>query len=151
VGCSVRPLYQTSHETTGGTAGIDIDIIAEREGQKLRMYLVDTLRDISISPKLAHRHLRLKIDLSSSEKQYAFSTDGNAKRVKFSYVAHVLLSNENRKNLLDRKISVSVGYNISHSQGEISLSIYGRNNETLLKELANKILENLKMVLENEA
>ncbi|MDR2795027.1 MAG: hypothetical protein LBB12_04590 [Holosporaceae bacterium] len=151
LGCSVRPLYQTGHGTAGGVAsGIDVDVIAEREGQKLRAYLIDTLRDISISPKLAHRHFRLKIDLSSSEKQYAFSTDGNAKRLKFSHVAHVVLQDENRKNLLDREISVYVGYNISHSQGEISLSIYGRNNETLLKELANKILENIKMVLENE-
>ncbi|MDR2681852.1 MAG: hypothetical protein LBB29_02295 [Holosporaceae bacterium] len=151
LGCSIRPLYHHADRNASKVASnIDVDVIAEREGQKLRSYLIDIFRDIDIFSKLPHRHFRLQINLSSSEKQYAFSTDGNAKRIKFSHVAQVVLLDENQRKLMDREITVSVGHNISHSQGEISLSIYGRNSETLLKELAHKILENIKMVLENE-
>ncbi|GHT94940.1 hypothetical protein FACS1894122_12040 [Alphaproteobacteria bacterium] len=136
VGCSARPLYYASPDAEDTTTGcsIDVDVIAEREGQKLRSYLLDTLRDIKISSKSADKRFRLKIALTSSEKKYAFSTDGNAKRILFSYVARTQLLDENKNILMNRDISVSTGYNISHSHGEISLSIYGRNNEALIKE-----------------
>ncbi|GHU11326.1 hypothetical protein FACS189449_02550 [Alphaproteobacteria bacterium] len=148
-GCSVRPLYYTSPDAKDANTScpIDVDVIAGREGQKLRSYLLDTLRDIKISHKSANKHFRLKITLVPSEKRYAFSTDGDAKRVLFSYVAHARLLDENKNVLMNRQISVSISYNISHSHGEVSMSIYGRNNEALIKELSYKILENVKMVV----
>ncbi|GHT97643.1 hypothetical protein FACS1894126_2080 [Alphaproteobacteria bacterium] len=144
-------MYYTSPDAESATTGcpIDVDVIAEREGQKLRSYLLDTLRDIKISQKSVDKHFRLKITLTSSEKKYAFSTDGNAKRILFSYVAHTQLLDENKNVLMNRDIYVSTGYNISHPHGEISLSIYGRNNEALIKELGYKILENVKMCLQH--
>ena len=49
---------------------------------------------------------------------------------------------------MDKNISVSTTYNIARAQGEVMLSLYGRINSALLKELARRIVENIKMNLE---
>jgi hypothetical protein len=144
-GCSVSPLYNCD-TTRSKTGDIYVDVIAEREGQKLRSHLVDAFRDI----KFAKKKYRLIVKLSGIERQFAISSDGNAKRVLFVYNANVMLQNSDRTILMNRNISASTVYNISHAHGEVTLSLYGRHNDALLKELTIRIVENIKMVLSNE-
>jgi hypothetical protein len=150
----VKPLYDGAplsySEVRGtdaiGAGNIYVDVIAERAGQKLRSHLVDALRDI----KFVRKKYRLGIILDQKEKPFAFSADGNAKRVFFIYSANVVLTNEEGKKLSERNISASTSYNIAHTQGEVGVSLYGRYNDALLKELSCRIIENIKTVLINE-
>lgn len=147
-GCTVRPLYEQApifgESTDSSLSNIDVDVIAERDGQKLRSYLIGMLRDI----RFAKQHCRLTVTLSSHEKQFALSIDGNAKRVLCIYDAHVILRDDEGKILLNDKVSASTSYNISHAHGEVTLSLYGRHNDHLIKELGYRIIEILRMVIQ---
>ena len=145
--CSnIRPLYDDDYRAKGA-GKIEIDVIAERDGQKLRTYLQDKLEDMALP--FEKKHI-LSIKLESSEKQFAFTKDGNASREIFSYSADVALKNSERQTVWQREISVSTEYNVSHTQGSITLSLYGRNNDALIRELGDKIIENLRMYQEIE-
>lgn len=149
-GCSVKPLYegmQVYHDVSNSFSNIDIDVIAERDGQILRSHLIDSFRDVRFTKK----HCRLNVVLSWKEREFAISPDGNAKRVLFTYTAHIILQDKDRKIIVERDINASTSYNISHSHGEVTLSLYGRHNDHLLKELCTRIVENIRMVLENES
>jgi hypothetical protein len=126
---------------------IDVDVIAERDGQILRGFVVDSLRDLSF----AKEKYRLTISLTYVEKPFAIATDGNAKRVSLSYVANVVLKNHREEVVFTRPVSVHASSNISSAQGEAILSLYGRDNGALLKELGRRILESLKVFLSNES
>jgi hypothetical protein len=109
--------------------------------------LIDKFRDL----KFARKKCRLDVKLSGSERQFAISSDGNAKRVQFVYVADTtLLDSDNKSVIFHTPISVSTSYNISYSHGEVLLSLYGRHNDALLRELCDRIVENIKMALKNE-
>ena len=132
--CSnIRPLYDDDYRAKGK---IEIDVIAERDGQKLRTYLQDKLEDMALP--FEKKHI-LSIKLESDEKQFAFTKDGNASREIFSYSADVALKNSERQVVWQREIYVSTEYNVSHTQGSITLSLYGRNNDTLIRELGDKL------------
>ena len=144
-GCSVRPLYDTEHWSSEVQHGnISVDIIAERDGQKLRSYLIDTFRDI----RFAKKKYRLTMTLKNTEREFAIARDGNAKRTLFTYTAHIVLFDEDGKTIIKRDIAASTSYNIEHSHDEIVLSLFGRHNDHLLKELAHRIVESVRMVLE---
>jgi hypothetical protein len=128
------------------STSIDVDIIAERDGQKLRKFILDSLRDLGFTSK----KYRLMITLKYTEKLFAYVDDGTAKRVRSSYIADVILKNEKREILFKYPISVFTSVNISKAPGEVLLSLYGRNNNAMLKELSNRIIENLKVFLSNE-
>jgi hypothetical protein len=125
---------------------MDVDIIAERDGQKLRGFILDSLRDLG----LTHKKYRLTITLAYTEKPFAHSSDGNAKRVRLSYTADVILKNEKREIIFRQPISVFISSNISSTPGEVLLSLYGRNNNALLKELSSRIVESLRVFLSHE-
>ena len=145
--CSdIRPLYDDDYRAKGA-GDIEIDVIAERDGQKLRTYLQDKLSDMSLP--FEKKHI-LSIKLENEEKQFAFSKDGNASREIFSYTADVALKNSDRQTVWQRKVSVSTEYNVSHTQGSITLSLYGRNKDALIRELGDRIIENLRMYQEIE-
>jgi hypothetical protein len=144
-GCSVNPLYDGDSQS-GEAQNFELDIIAEREGQKLRGYIMDSLRDLSFSGK----RYRLTIQLARSETPFAFTTDGNARRLRISYTANVTLKNEKREVIFSRPISVHTSSNISSAQGGVVLSLYGHNNSALLRELSNRIIENIKVFLTHE-
>jgi hypothetical protein len=156
VGCSVRPLYNGSDgscklsnnaldegPSSSSNGGITVDVIAERDGQKLRSHLTDIFRDLDF----AREKYRLKVLLQGYEKQFAISDEGNAKRVSFIYVADVDLFDNSANVVMKKTISVSTSYNISHSHGEMTLSLYGRHNDALLKELSHRIVENVRMFI----
>ena len=89
----------------------------------------------------------MSIKLSGKEKQFAFTQDGNASREVFSYTADVTLIDSSKKVVLHKIVESSTEYNVSHTQGTIMLSLYGRNSDALIKELGDKIIENLRMNL----
>ncbi len=143
-GCSVRPLYDGATSCDGKSSSIKVDVIANRDGQKLRSYLIDYLRDISFTD----RKLRLTVTLSTVEKSFALDNTGAAHRLLSTSTAKVILRDENKKVIMDKNISMSTSYNIARAQGEVMLSLYGRMNSALLKELARRIVENIRMNLE---
>lgn len=147
-GCSVRPLYEDA--VSGGderAASITVDIIANRDGQKLRLYLQQALRDIQFTNK----KMRLTVTLTLTNKTFALDTDGYAKRLLSTYEANIVLKDDEGRKIIDKNISSSVTYNIAQTQGEVMLSLYGRNNSAFLKEIARRIVESIRMALEDEA
>lgn len=153
-GCSVRPLYNNNVLQSGNFGcsnsklnNIYVDVIAEREGQKLRSFLIDSFRDL----KFAKKHYRLSVKLSENEREFALDLDNSAKRVMLTQTAHVILKGDAENVIFERDISASMSYNIAHSHGEVTLSLYGRHNDHLLKELCARIVENIRMALENES
>jgi hypothetical protein len=145
VGCSVTPLYDCCKSSE--LQNIEVDVIANREGQKLRGFILGLLRDLPISKK----KYRLSVNLTYSEKLFAFSNDGNAKRVRQSYTADVVLKNENREVIFKRDVSIHSSSNIASAHGEVMLSLYGRNSNTLMKELSHRIVESIKVFLIDES
>jgi hypothetical protein len=136
-----------NREESSETRRIHVDVIAERDGQKLRGFILNTLRDL----RFAKKKYRLKITLLYTEKPFAYSTDGNAKRLRLSYTANVILKNENGDEIFSRPISVHTSSNIASAHGEVVLVLYGRNNNALLRELSGRIVENIKVFLESES
>ncbi|MDR1375531.1 MAG: hypothetical protein LBJ45_01815 [Holosporaceae bacterium] len=145
VGCSVAPLYEENHPQRS-CCNVTIDIIAERDGQILRRYLMDAFRDLHFQK----RQYSLTIKLSSIEKSFAFASDGNAKRLRLYYTADAILKDSQKKILFRKLMNVSRSSNISSVQGEVAFSLYGRNSGVLLKELSDRIVENIKVFLSHE-
>ncbi len=143
-GCSVKPLYDDATSCDGKSSSIKVDVIANRDGQKLRSYLIDYLRDINFTD----RKLRLTVKLSTVAKSFALDHKGEAHRLLSTSTAKVILRDENKKVIMDKNISMSTSYNIARAQGEVMLSLYGRMNAALLKELARRIVENIRINLE---
>jgi hypothetical protein len=140
----VSSLYEGSRKSSE-KQNIDVDVIAERDGQQLRNYVVDLLRDLNFSDK----KYRLTIQLTRVERAFAVATDGNARRVQLSYTANVVLKNEKGEAVGSWPVSVRSSSNISSLQGEVVFSLYARNNRVLLRELGVRIVENLRMFHEN--
>lgn len=139
----MRPLYEDATSNRESST-IKVDVIPNRDGQKLRSYLLDYLRDVQFTQE----KMRLSTALSLYEKAFALDSSGYAHRLLSTYTAHVTLRNSSRKIIMDRSVSVSTQYNIAQTQGEVMLSLYGKNNSGMLKELARRIVENIKMTLE---
>jgi hypothetical protein len=137
----VVPLYKQNAKHS-----VELDIIPERDGQILYGYLQDSFRDFGFPKK----HHRLSVKLNSTEKTFAMGNDGNARRVQVLYVAEVTLRNEERKVVFQKNISVTRSHNISSAQGEAVFSLYGRNSNVSLKELADKIAEHIRIFLLHE-
>jgi hypothetical protein len=109
--------------------------------------ILDSLRDVAVTSG----KYRLTIGLSYTEKPFAYTTDGNAKRVQICYVADVILRDEKRIIIFRQPVSVYSNADISTDTGSVLLSLYGRNNIALLKELSVRIIENLKVFLSHES
>ena len=137
-------MYDDATSCNGKSSSIKVDVIANRDGQKLRSYLIDYLRDISFT----NRKLRLTVTLSTVAKSFALDHKGAAHRLLSTSTAKVILKDENKKVIMDKNVSMSTSYNIARAQGEVMLSLYGRINSALLKELARRIVENIRMNLE---
>jgi hypothetical protein len=136
-----------NYEESCGTPDIQVDVIAERDGQRLRGFILDALRDL----RFVKNRYRMTITLSYSEKPFAYSSDGNAKRLQLLYVANVILRDANGIEIFSRSISVHTNGNIAGAHGEIVLALYGRNNSALLRELSNRIVENIRVFLKSES
>ena len=139
----MRPLYEND-SSNGESSSIKVDMISNRDGQRLRSFLLDYLRDIQFT----HEKMRLTTTLTLSEKSFAHDDSGYAHRLLSTYTAKVILRDKNKKIIMDKNISSSTTYNIAQAQGEMILSLYGKDNSALLKELARKIVENIKITLE---
>lgn len=149
-GCTVRPLYYDGEEDTAkrGAAkrsdedygNISIASIPNRDGQKLRSYLRDYLRNVR-SPKM-----HLKVDLELKEKSFALDSKGGAHRILATYIAKATLTKDSDHSIVfERTFTASNTYNIARAQGEVMLSLYGRNDFVLLKELARRVGEGIKI------
>ncbi len=144
-GCSIHPLYEQNKEVSSDK--IKISMIHGREGQKLYGFLEDLLRDINFADK----QYWLNVNLTSESIPYALANDGNAQRLKIIFVAQVLLKNNQGEVVLDTLVKSSATRNISSSQGDALLSMYDANDNAVLKELAFKIVEYIKVALDNES
>lgn len=143
VGCAVSPLYQ---QDKPAESHVYVDVIAERDGQQLRRYLKNNLRDIPFSSQ----KYRLTVTLKTVERQFAEMTDESAQRVEIRHIAHVILRNSGKQIVFEDDIIAASSNNISSGHGDVIFSLYGRNNRNLLKELSIRIVEQIRMRLENE-
>ena len=142
-GCSIRPLYDFD-SCKNRKNNIYVSNIANREGQKLRLFLQNNFRDLTFVKEKYYLFVDLKVD----ETPFAIANDGDAQRLKITYIADFMLKNSDNKIIISKKISLSSNRNISTIQGDVMLSLYGGNNDHVLKELAGRIIESIKMCLQ---
>lgn len=145
-GCSVRPLHEleSKYKPQNDICGnIYVDVIAGKDGQMLRGHLQDLIRDLSIT----NDRYVLSVVLRENRVPYALADDCNAQRLKINLFADVKLKTLSGKNVLATSVTDSITRNIANAQGDIQLSMYDRVNSLVLKNLAFKIVENLKVAL----
>lgn len=141
-GCSVRPLHEFRTESEYQN-NIYVDVISGKNGQMLRGYLLDLIRDLDIS----NEKYVLSVNLKENRIPYALADDCNAQRLKINLVANVVLKNLEGKSVVTTSVSGSTTRNIANAQGDVLLSMYDGVNGAVLKDLAFRIVENLKVAL----
>ena len=120
-----------------------MDVIAGKNGQMLRGYLQDLIRDLDISDE----KYVLSVALAEDHIHYALADDCNAQRLKINLVANITLTNSEGKKVVSTSVSESTTRNIASAQGDVLLSMYDKVNGFVLKNLAFRIVENLKVAL----
>jgi len=120
-----------------------VDVIAEKSGQMLRGYLQDLIRDLSISDE----QYVLSVTLTENDIPYALADDCNAQRLKINLIADVVLKDSKGKEIVSTSVSETTARNIASAQGDVLLSMYDKVNGSMLKNLAFRIIENLKVTL----
>ena len=122
---------------------IYVDVIAGRNGQMLRGYLQDLIRDLDISKE----KYTLTVSLTENEIPYALADDCNAQRLRINLNANVILKNSEGKEVVSTSVFESTTRNVASAQGDVLLSMYNKVNGSVLKNLAFRIIENLKVAL----
>jgi len=140
-GCSISPLRDVNQS---GEANIDVDIIANREGQQLHRMLKNALQNIG------HKNYRLTVKLRVIERPFAETTEKNAQRIERKYIAHAILKDDHRKIVLEDDFIATTSNNISSGHGDVVYSLYGRNNRDLIKELCFRIVEAIRIFIKDE-
>lgn len=141
-GCSVRPLHKFRTESEY-QSNIYVNVIAGKDGQVLRGHLQDLIRDLDVS----NEKYVLSVNLKENRIPYALADDCNAQRLKINLVANVVLKNWEGKDVVTTSVSGSTTRNIANAQGDVLLSMYDGVNGAVLKDLAFRIVENLKVAL----
>ncbi len=141
-GCSIRPLHESKMESEYQNS-IYVDVIGGKNGQMLRGYLQDLIRDLDVSDK----NYTLSVILHENQIPYALADDCNAQRLKINLIANVVLKNSEGKKIVSTSVSESNTRNIANTQGDVLLSMYNRVSTDMLKNLAFRIVENLKVAL----
>lgn len=150
----MHPLYDSpslSNKNNGihtEKQSIFVDVIAERDGQKLYGYLYDLIRDLDLRGDRGP--YRLTVSLSKNEVPYALDDGGNAQRLRVTFIAKVVLKDKKGTIILDTPITASITRNIASISGDILMSMYGSANNSLIKELALRIIENVKVALKSK-
>ncbi len=144
-GCSIQPLYKLEAKSDCRNR-IYVDVIPEKSGQMLRGYLQDLIRDLYISDE----QYVLSVTLVENDIPYALADDCNAQRLRINLIANVVLKDSKEKDIVSTSISESTSRNIASAQGDVLLSMYDRVNGPMLKNLAFRIVENLKVALKSE-
>lgn len=120
-----------------------MDVVAEKNGQMLRGYLQDLIRDLDVSDE----KYVLSVNLQEKRIPYALADDCNAQRVKINLIANIVLKNAEGKNVVVTSVTGSTTRNIANAQGDVLLSMYDGVGDAVLKDLAFRIVENLKIAL----
>ena len=141
-GCSIHPLYEFKASSEYQN-NIYVDVIPGKNGQMLRGYLQDLIRDLSISKE----KYTLTISLTENEIPYALADDCNARRKKFNFIANISLKNSEGKKIVSTSVSESTTRNVASAQGDVLLSMYDKVDGSVFKNLAFRIIENLKVAL----
>lgn len=141
-GCSVQPLYELKTENNV-QSNIFVEVIAGKSGQILRGYLQDSIRDLDIT----NEEYTLAVDLKEQYTPYALTNEGYSQRLKTTLTANVTLKDSNNDEVIQLSLTESSSRNIANSQGDILLLMYDKANTLALKNLANRIVENLKVAL----
>ncbi len=140
-GCSIHPLHEKIETEVQNR--IYVSVIAGKNGQVLRGYLQDLIRDLDVSDK----HCVLSVNLREDDIRYALADDGNNQRLKINLTADVTLRDSEGKDLVVTSVYGSTTRNIASAQGDVLLSMYDKANGIILKDLAFRIIENLKVAL----
>ena len=85
--------------------------------------------------------------LTENHVRYALADDCNAQRLKINLITNVSLKNSEGKEVISTSVSESTTRNIANAQGDVLLSMYDRVDGAVLKNLAFRIVENLKVAL----
>jgi hypothetical protein len=142
--CSIVPLYENDDKES--SSSIYVDVISGRDGQMLREFLTDFLRDI----KIADKKYRLTITLACKGVAFAMSTAGGCKRLKREFTAKTVLKDHMGKILLDRSIRVFSSHNAASARATVIRSMYNNDETPVLKELSYRIMEQVRVFLINE-
>ena len=145
-GCSIQPLYDNSLEYSSGSS-ISVDMIPNRNGQKLYGFLQDYVRDINIADK----SYRLNVQLIEQSQPYALADDGNNQRLKITYIANITLKDYFGNVVFQGPVKTSSSKNILSAQGDVLLNIYEANADIPLKDLALRIIEQIKVAIKYES
>lgn len=109
----------------------------------LRGYLQDLIRDLDISEE---KHV-LTVFLAERDIPYALADNLNAQRKKIDFITKIVLKNSEGKEVVSTTVSESTTRNVGSAQGDVLLSMYDKANGSVLKNLAFRIVENLKVAL----
>ena len=122
-------------------------MIPNRNGQKLYGFLQDYVRDINIADK----SYRLNVQLIEQSQPYALADDGNNQRLKITYIANITLKDYFGNVVFQGPVKTSSSKNILSAQGDVLLNIYEANADITLKDLALRIIEQIKVAIKYES
>ncbi|MBE6447359.1 MAG: hypothetical protein E7015_02610 [Alphaproteobacteria bacterium] len=145
VSCSMHPLYSGSY-CRSSSGSISVNTIPGRAGQRLYGFLEDYIRDI----RPADKTYRLNVNLSIQTVPYALADDGNAQRLKVIFTADTILKDYFGTVIFHAPIRTTGSRNIVSSQGDVLLNIYEMNDSNELRDLAFKIVEQIKISINHE-
>ncbi len=116
-GCGFQPLYGT---TSSGSAMseelalVDVGIIADREGQQLRSFLMERLNP---SGEAVEPIYRLVVDLSEDRAAFAVQDDDTITRFNLNVTANFLLLDRATDDLLmQRRSTATASFNVLDDQ-----------------------------------
>ncbi len=144
--CGFRPLYDQRQDAavTADLAAIQINVIADREGQKLHNFLLDRLN--SKGPAATPLY-RLRVTLTTDRRSLALRKDETATRVNLTLTAKYLLRDlRTAKVLFEGRSRATNSYNILQSEFATLASLDDATTQAA-RELSDEIKTRLAIFL----
>ena len=110
-GCGWAPLYgPAAPQTVTELQGTKVEVIADRSGQILRNYLIDSLNPHGLPH---HPLYRLKVNLEENKRLLSFRRDATARRDEITLTASFeLLDTKDQKIIFKDKVITIGGYSL---------------------------------------
>lgn len=137
--CGFQPLYGTT--PSGGPmadelALVDVGVIADREGQQLRSFLMERLNP---SGQAAEPLYRLVVDLDEDRASFAVQDDDTVTRFNLNVTASFLLLDKTTNDvLLERTSTTTASFNVLDDQFS-TLASERNARENALEAISNDI------------
>jgi LPS-assembly lipoprotein len=151
-GCGFRPLYGEPAPGGGDVAAalqtVDVAVIADREGQLLRTFLIERLNP---SGRPANPGYELTVSLAISQEPLNILTDATATRANYEAVASYALRPTGAADpVLQRSAEITTSYNILDDQ--FATLVAERDaRDRALRQLAESIRRGLALHFERTA